>query len=145
MRYWYHFIIANTPKTAEMLHGSHGWVDVRDVAEAHARSFERADLRGERVIVYAGPFIWQEFGTCAPFVRGISVVDSKAVRIVDIVNKIAPSVWPGHEILKGFPIEEKAYRVRYSTEKQERLLGLKYHTKEETTRDILEDFKKRGW
>ncbi|TEB29189.1 D-lactaldehyde dehydrogenase [Coprinellus micaceus] len=125
MRYWYHFIIANTPKTAEMLHGSHGWVDVRDVAEAHARSFERADLGGERVIVYAGPFIWQEF--------------------VDIVNKIAPSVWPGHEILKGFPIEEKAYRVRYSTEKQEKLLGLKYHTKEETTRDILEDFKKRGW
>lgn len=62
MGYWYNIIVANTPKTKEVLHSSHGWADVRDIAEAHVRSLENEDIGGERVIVCAGPFIWQEFG-----------------------------------------------------------------------------------
>jgi hypothetical protein len=29
--------------------------------------------------------------------------------------------------------------------KAEKILGIKYKTKGETTRDLLEDFKRRGW
>lgn len=63
------------------------------------------------------------------------------------MNEIAPRVWPGHEVPKGFPLEEedKVYKVKYRREKQDKLLGLKFRTKEETTRDILEDFAKREW
>lgn len=67
MKLWYNFVIADTPKTKEVLHGSHGWVDARDVAEAHVRGLEKEELGGERVIVHEGPFIWQEFGE--PFTR----------------------------------------------------------------------------
>lgn len=67
--------------------------------------------------------------------------------LVDIARELAPAVWPGHNVPEGFPLDdkEKVYRVRYSKEKQGRLLGLKLRTKEETTRDILEDFARRGW
>lgn len=39
----------------------HGWVDVRDVAEAHVRSLEARDAGGERIIVSAGGFVWQDW------------------------------------------------------------------------------------
>lgn len=64
---WYNIIIADTPKTKEVLHRCHGWVDVRDLAEAHVRSLEREEIGGERVIVHEGSFVWQEFGTFAHF------------------------------------------------------------------------------
>ncbi|KAJ4485402.1 D-lactaldehyde dehydrogenase [Lentinula aciculospora] len=39
----------------------HGWVDVRDTAEAHARALERPAAGGERIIVCAGsPWVWQD-------------------------------------------------------------------------------------
>lgn len=83
----------------------------------------------------------------------VSAVDSQfprsdgRVKSVDIVKEVAPSVWPGHETPIGFPLgdKEKVYKVGYSKAKQERLLGLRFRTKEETTKDILKDFAKRRW
>ena len=35
--------------------------------------------------------------------------------------------------------------ANYSTEKREKILGMKVRNKEETTRDTLAGFKARGW
>ena len=35
--------------------------------------------------------------------------------------------------------------IQYDTKKEEKLLGIKFKDIEEATRDILEDFKNRGW
>ena len=35
--------------------------------------------------------------------------------------------------------------IRYAPEKQQKLLGTKFRTLEETTKDTLDDFKARGW
>jgi len=41
---------------------SGSWVDVRDIAMAHALALEKEDAGGQRVIISAGSFIWQEWG-----------------------------------------------------------------------------------
>lgn len=51
-------------KTPEELAGVQGsFVDVRDVARAHVRALEVGKAGGERVIVSAGEFIWQDWCT----------------------------------------------------------------------------------
>jgi hypothetical protein len=35
--------------------------------------------------------------------------------------------------------------IKYDNSKQAGILGIKFRTKLETTKDILEDFSKRGW
>lgn len=41
----------------------HGWTDVRDVAEAHARALEAPPAGGERIIAIAGTMVWQDWRT----------------------------------------------------------------------------------
>ena len=38
------------------------WIDVRDLAEAHVLAIKKQEAGGERIIVSAGPFKWQDFG-----------------------------------------------------------------------------------
>jgi nucleoside-diphosphate-sugar epimerase len=40
-----------------------GWVDVRDVAYAHVRALEVPAAGGERIIICAGSFVWQDWRT----------------------------------------------------------------------------------
>lgn len=42
-------------------------------------------------------------------------------------------------------MEEKTYVVKYNKEKQDKLLGMKMRTRDETTKDILEYYAKQGW
>lgn len=37
------------------------------------------------------------------------------------------------------------YLTTFDTSKAQRLLGIKYHTLEESTRDIIEQYKAKGW
>lgn len=64
---------------------------------------------------------------------------------VDIANSIQPYPLPNHPPAKGSPGLEKSYNIQYNTEKEKRILGVKFKTPEETTRDTLEDFAARGW
>ena len=38
------------------------WVDVRDLAEAHALALETEEAGGNRIIVASGPYKWQDWG-----------------------------------------------------------------------------------
>ena len=51
---WIDRVISTSPKTNQELLESNAWVDVRDVALAHALALEKPDAGGERIIVSAG-------------------------------------------------------------------------------------------
>ena len=68
---------------------------------------------------------------------------------VDTANALPTNPLEGRFALyKGDPhlLEgERTYRVTYDTSKEERILGIKYRTMADTTRDTLEDIARRGW
>ncbi|KAJ3526557.1 hypothetical protein NMY22_g10117 [Coprinellus aureogranulatus] len=128
MKPWYDTVIANVPGVREALAWSNSWADVRDLAEAHVLALEKEAAGGERIIVSQGSFVWQEW--------------------LDVANSLKEAgVYSGKELPKGFPDinESKVYMTNYDTSKEKRILGVKYRTMKETTRDILEDFRRRGW
>ena len=51
---WISTVTSSTPLPEEHLLYSEGWVDVRDVALAHALVLEKPDAGGERIVVAAG-------------------------------------------------------------------------------------------
>ena len=69
--------------------------------------------------------------------------------LVDAANSLSPAPPLSHRIQRGFPeitqVEGKpVYKVTFDNSKQANILGIKFRTKLETTKDILEDFSKRG-
>jgi len=107
-----------------------GWIDVRDIALAHALSLIKEEAGGERVVVSAGEWVYQDF--------------------IDTANALSPSPIPSHTNLpKGDPGAGKKLppKIAFDTAKASKIFGpeLKYRSMEETTRDTLEDFERRGW
>ena len=47
-----------------ILHRS-SYVDVRDLALAHALAVTKPEAAGNRIIVSVGPYKWQDFGQCS--------------------------------------------------------------------------------
>ncbi|KAF8148636.1 hypothetical protein B0H34DRAFT_736338 [Crassisporium funariophilum] len=125
---WYDNVLADKPKTKDVLAFSNAWVDVRDTALAHVLALEKEAAGGERIITTSGPYIWQEW--------------------LEAAKSISPSPLPSHELARGYPeiLEgEKVYVTSYDKSKEQRILGIKFKTQLETTKDTLEDFAKRGW
>ena len=72
--------------------------------------------------------------------------------LVDAANSLSPSPLLSHKFQRGFPEINNnqvggglVYMTTYDNSKQAGILGIKFRTKLETTKDILEDFSKRGW
>ncbi|EFI27543.1 D-lactaldehyde dehydrogenase [Coprinopsis cinerea okayama7 len=120
--FWDNVISVDSPKSWEALSFGASWVDVRDVALSHVLALEKEEAGGQRIILSEGPFIWQDW--------------------IDVAHKIQAS---GRELPKGFPDIERIYMLKFDASKGERILGIKYRTKEESWRDILEDLEERGW
>ncbi|KAH6907325.1 D-lactaldehyde dehydrogenase [Coprinopsis sp. MPI-PUGE-AT-0042] len=122
VKWFWDFVAPGAPQSPETL-GAHGiWVDVRDLAEAHVLALEKEKAAGERILTCAGSYVWQDF--------------------VDAAYKLN---LPGRNISPGFPDLSRETDLRYSSKKSDEILGLKYRSKEETTRDSLEDFSQRGF
>ena len=67
---------------------------------------------------------------------------------VDTANALSPSPIPSHtDMPKGNPGAGKPPKIAFDTAKASKIFGheLKYRSMEETTRDTLEDFERRGW
>ncbi|KAI0259006.1 D-lactaldehyde dehydrogenase [Gloeopeniophorella convolvens] len=101
-----------------------GWIDVRDLAQAHVLAGNTAAAGGERIIISAGPFFWQT--------------------LADVANNITPAPIPG--LNKGNPelIKGKPFQIDFDTGKAARIFGLKPRTLEETIRDSLVFFASLG-
>ncbi|KAJ3770732.1 D-lactaldehyde dehydrogenase [Lentinula raphanica] len=90
--YWYKAVygeiaFGQDPDTDPM----HGWMDIRDAAEAHARAMETPAAGGERIIVCAGsPYVWNDLRDAAkgvpPKVHSVGIIfnTAKADRILGL-------------------------------------------------------------
>jgi len=69
---------------------------------------------------------------------------------VDAANSLKPNPLPTHKFQKGLPEllqngKEKVIHITFDKSKEERILGIKFKTLLETTRDTMENFASRGW
>ncbi|PPQ88274.1 hypothetical protein CVT25_005437 [Psilocybe cyanescens] len=113
--------------TKEALSDSNSWVDVRDTALGHVLALEKSEAGGERIITTEGGYIWQEWLAAA--------------------NSISPSPISSHKLPVGHPEildGTRVINISYDKSKEQRILGIKFHTKLETTKDTLEDFARRA-
>ncbi|KAF9527863.1 D-lactaldehyde dehydrogenase [Crepidotus variabilis] len=129
--FWYDAVIRGDEmfSTKQGLSVSNSWVDVRDIALGHVLALQKQDAAGQRIIIAGGTFIWQEWLKAA--------------------NALPQSPVQG-KLQQGFPeiIDESSDRViqvSYDISKERQILGLKYKSRAETTKDTLEEFAKRGW
>ncbi|KAL3472718.1 NAD(P)-binding protein [Aspergillus californicus] len=97
----------------------HGWVDVRDIATAHIRALAVPDAGGERIIVSAGSWVWQDW--------------------VNTVYALPASVCPAFP-RASVPEEVRVRYITFDGSKQEKLLGLKLRSMEDSTIGILENY-----
>ncbi|KAJ7436322.1 D-lactaldehyde dehydrogenase [Mycena latifolia] len=109
------------PSHPAQLNSGFCWVDIRDLGRAHVLALLKAAAGGERILVSAGPFVWQDW-----------------------LDAVADSP----KFQKGVPGAGKdaVHKIRLDTSKSRRVLGMeKYRGMEETARDTIEDWAARGW
>ena len=61
LRLW-HDVVVIGGQNEDFLKTGLAFIDVRDVAEAQVLALEKEAAGGERIIISAGPFIWQQWG-----------------------------------------------------------------------------------
>ncbi|EJT96899.1 D-lactaldehyde dehydrogenase [Dacryopinax primogenitus] len=106
-----------TPMTGEVLYQFMGsWVDVRDVALAHALALQKEEAGGERIIVSAGQLTWQD------------VYDALSSPSLDPPFPNAP---------KGTPSAQRKGMQFYSTEFCNKLFGIQFKGLGESARDTM--------
>ncbi|KAF8873077.1 D-lactaldehyde dehydrogenase [Infundibulicybe gibba] len=120
------------------------WVDVRDVAEAQVRALEREGREASASWFLQGATCGR-IGVC---VRLASIDPLYLTPHCSGYGEQPQTIpLPNHTIPVGTPGSGKGavYKNEYDTSKCLRILGMEYRTMEQTTRDTLADFARRGW
>ncbi|KAH6903138.1 D-lactaldehyde dehydrogenase [Coprinopsis sp. MPI-PUGE-AT-0042] len=128
MKLWWNMLIAPLPGCLDpqmFLTSKTPWSDVRDVADSHILSLEKAAAGGERIIVTSGDFAWPEW--------------------VEILNALDPSLLPRGKSVSALPETAKITAQFYDASKVNRILGVQWVSMEQTARDIMADAAERGW
>lgn len=141
------------------------WIDVRDLANAHVLSLEKEAAGGERIIVSAGTashppsndraftilpglWKWQDFSRCTSFCRCLCCSPDLVVDAANAISpppKLATGSLPKGNPGAGTGHPTTVHVLFYDTSKAARILGLKYRTIAETTKDTLDDYETKGW
>lgn len=121
---------------------SSSYVDVRDLALAHALAITKPEAAGNRIIVSAGPYKWQDWGQLAPFSEFARTSILTCTTTVLVAHRLYPQLPAGNTT---YDPAKATHFIQYAPDKQRKLLGVPFRTFEETTKDTLEDFKARGW
>ncbi|CAL1709333.1 unnamed protein product [Somion occarium] len=122
MNLWYLFVLKGAGDAATLATVGNCWADVRDVATALVRALEKPEAGGERFIISAGPWKWQDW--------------------VNSARKFSPSVPAGNTEWKR---ETNVDPIITDSSKASKVLGVTYIPLDQTTKDILADFEQRGW
>ncbi|KAI0795633.1 NAD-P-binding protein [Abortiporus biennis] len=119
--HWYQFVLEQVAGNDFLASEGSCYVDVRDLALAHVYALEKEAAGGNRFIVCAAAFKWQD--------------------IVNSARKFT-TVSSGNQSYKP---ENAVHMITYDTSKAAKLLGMKYLSLDETTKAILDDFKEKGF
>ena len=63
MQSMYDTLVKGAKDTEALAAPAGSWIDVRDVARSHALAAQVAEAGGNRIIISAGVFFWQDVGT----------------------------------------------------------------------------------
>lgn len=118
-------------------------MDVRDVATAHAQALTVEAAGGKRFTNSGGVFKWQDWSKShlTPRYFALSLLTARSLLVL-AARKIDPSLPAGNT---SYVPEKAVHLNRFVGSRARDILGIKYHTMEETSRDSLADFKARGW
>ncbi|KAH8110872.1 NAD-binding protein [Phellopilus nigrolimitatus] len=121
---FYEAILTQKKTPEELAEMQAPWVDVRDVALGHVRALEVPAAGGQRFILSAGSFIWQDW--------------------LDAANELK---LPGLTVPTGTPGAGKDFEYNYwhNSAKARTVLGIEFRDKKLTTKDSIESLKARGW
>ncbi|KAH9855687.1 NAD-P-binding protein [Lenzites betulinus] len=97
------------------------WVDVRDIAQAHVLALLKPEASGSRFVISSSAFKWQDW--------------------VNAAHEFEPSI-PANP---SYDRSKADFPLTYDNTKARTVLGIKFRTIEETTKDTLEDLKAHGW
>ncbi|TCD71181.1 methylglyoxal reductase (NADPH-dependent) gre2 [Steccherinum ochraceum] len=122
MASWYDYIVEGTGDDKTLANVGGGWVDVRDTAAAHVKSLMVEAAGNKRFLNSAGEYMWQDW------ILAARKTDSKLT--------------PGNT---AYDPEKAVHLIRFGSTRVQDILGLTYHTKEETARDCLANFREHGW
>ncbi|KAA1466810.1 NAD-P-binding protein [Dentipellis sp. KUC8613] len=120
----YQFVI-KSKDTLPFPDGAHTYIDVRDLADAHVLSAQKADAGGNRIIVSGGNYHWQD--------------------ILDIAA--ASKIIDEDKLVKGTPGAGagKTKDLTFKTDRSDKLLGIKWISLEDSIKDSLASFKEKNF
>ena len=107
-------------------------MDVREISLAHVRALQRESAAGRRIIVSAGPYKFQDWGKSVQVVFVCIYITILAVSIAHSINGKLPV---GNT---SFDPANPGYKYRYDASLATEILGMDYRSKDQTTRDVLE-------
>ncbi|PCH42478.1 NAD(P)-binding protein [Wolfiporia cocos MD-104 SS10] len=122
MNGWYQWALKGLFDPTRLDIEGFNWVDVRDLANAHVLAIQKMEAAGSRVIVSQGPWDWYE---CIDVCRQCGVetpVKEQRPRATAI-----PHQWT------------------YDTSKAEKILGIRFRSLRDSTNDIIQDLRSKGW
>ncbi|KAJ7657253.1 hypothetical protein DFH06DRAFT_1197770 [Mycena polygramma] len=116
------YTILTEPSSPATLNSGSCWVDVRDLGRAHVLALLNGPAGGERIIVSAGPYVWQDWLDAAPE---------------------SPKYQKGMAPGAG---KDAVHHIVYDASKSATVLGMEaYRSIAETARDTVADWEARGW
>ncbi|TBU27343.1 NAD(P)-binding protein [Dichomitus squalens] len=121
-RLWYKSVVEGGLSDDALANTGANYVDVRDISQAHTLAIQTPAAGGERFIISAGPYKWQDF--------------------VSAAHRWSDKLPAGNT---SYDPSKAVHVLRYDNRKGIATLGVRYRSIEEVTRDSLEDFKARGW
>lgn len=119
---------------------------MRDFALAHVLAIQKEAAGGERIIVAAGTWKWQDWSAYLVFfflcIKAIELIRGPHFPSVNAARAIEPRLPEGDT---SYNHDTAVHLSNYDHSKAERLLGLKPRTIAETTKDVITVFQSKGW
>jgi len=123
MHDWFYSVFMGSKDAEQLSTVGSSWIDARDLGEAHVLAINKEAASGHRIIVSEGPFRWQDFVNAA---REAGVQTAESDTTYDPAKVIHTDI--------------------YDASKAVKLLGMKnYRSIRESTADMANDFKMKGW
>ncbi|KAI0674155.1 NAD(P)-binding protein [Trametes maxima] len=122
MRDWYLNVIEGRLDNDAVVNLGAGWVDVRDIAQAHVLALLKSEAGGNRFIITPGAYKWQDW--------------------LSVTHRVEPSLPEGNP---HYDPSKAKHVLKYKNSKAVGILGIKFRSLEETAKDTVQDIKARGW
>jgi len=119
---WFRNVFRGVLDPTELGKTGSEWIDVRDLAEAHVRAIKINEAGGERILVSQGAAVWQDW--------------------INAARKHGAQAPVGDE---SYDPTQAVHSIRYDASKARRILRLEYRSLQQSTGDIVDDLKSRGW